>query len=259
MVGSAGRLGGRVALVTGAAQNIGAACAERLAAEGAAVTVNFHSTGSRGDAEAVAARIVAAGGRAIAAQGDVGSEADVAAMVARTVAELGEPTILVNNAATSVAGAPPWSDISASDFDRVLRTNVTGAFICASAVHPFMKRLGRGAIVNMGSVRSPLGHPGNAHYTTTKTALEGMGRVLAREMGVDGVTVNTIIVGAIRTAAEAVYGDPAELDRTMFGLQSIKRRGEPEDIAGVVAFLASSDASFITGQSIVVDGGWVMR
>ena len=85
-----------------------------------------------------------------------------------------------------------------------------------------------------------------------------MGRVLAREMGPDGITVNTIIVGAIRTAAEAAYGDPAEVDRVLLELQSIKRRGEPEDIAGVVAFLASRDAEFITGQSITVDGGWSM-
>jgi 3-oxoacyl-[acyl-carrier protein] reductase len=169
------------------------------------------------------------------------------------------PTILVNNAAASVAGSAPWHELKPDEWDQVLRTNVTGAFLCARAVHPFMRERQRGRIITMGSVRSPLGRPGNAHYTASKSALEGLGRVLAREMGPDGITVNTIIVGAIRTAAEAVYGDAAELDRMLLEQQAIKRRGEPADIAGIVAFLASRDADFITGQSIAVDGGWVMH
>jgi 3-oxoacyl-[acyl-carrier protein] reductase len=190
---------------------------------------------------------------------DVGDEPAVTAMVSAIERTLGGPTILVNNAATSVAGSTPWADIAVGDWDYILRTNVTGAFLCARAVYPFMKVKGYGRIVTMGSVRSPLGRPGNVHYTTSKSALEGMGRVLAREMGADGITVNTIIVGAIRTDAEAAYGDPAEVDRMLLDLQSIKRRGEPADIAALVAFLASRDADFITGQSITVDGGWVMR
>ncbi len=253
------RLTGGVALVTGAARNIGAAVATRLAAEGAAVAVNYHGADARDDAEAVVAAIVAAGGRAMAVAGDVGDEAGVAEMVTAIRDVLGGPTILVNNAAASVAGAPPWDVVGAAEWEAVLRTNVTGAFLCARAVHPFMKARGRGRIVTMGSVRSPLGRPGNIHYTTSKSALEGMGRVLARELGTDGITVNTLIVGAIRTPAEAAYGDAAAVDRELLALQSIKRRGEPEDIAGVVAFLASRDAGFITGQTITVDGGWVMR
>jgi NAD(P)-dependent dehydrogenase (short-subunit alcohol dehydrogenase family) len=253
------RLAGEVALVTGAARNIGAATAIRLAAEGAAVAVHHHGPSSRDDAEAVVAVIVAAGGRALAVAADIGNEAEVAGMVARIADELGGPTILVNNAAASVAGAPPWDEIGAEAWDAVLRTNVTGAYLCTRAVHPFMKARGHGRIVTMGSVRSPLGRPGNVHYTTSKAALEGMTRVLARELGPDGITVNTIIVGAIRTPAEAAYGDPAEVDRALLDLQSIKRRGEPGDIAGVVAFLASPDGGFVTGQAIVVDGGWTMR
>jgi 3-oxoacyl-[acyl-carrier protein] reductase len=190
---------------------------------------------------------------------DIGNEAAVTAMVAAVTDGLGGPTILVNNAAASVTGATPWTEISTAEWDGVLRANVTGAFLCARAVHPFMRARGLGRIITMGSVRSPLGRPGNIHYTASKSALEGMGRVLAREVGADGITVNTIIVGAIRTAAEAEYGDPAEVDRMLLDLQAIKRRGVPEDIAGVVAFLASPDAGFITGQTITVDGGWVMH
>jgi 3-oxoacyl-[acyl-carrier protein] reductase len=254
-----GRLDGEIALITGAAQNIVAATAERLAAEGAAIAVNYHPEATREDAETLAARIVSAGGKAVALAGDVGDEPQVAAMAARIRDTLGAPTILVNNAATSIAGAPPWHELEPEAWDRVLRTNITGAVICARALHPFMKARGRGRIISMGSVRSPLGMAGNAHYTASKSALEGLGRVLAREMGPEGITVNTIIVGAIRTPAEAAYGDPAELDRRFIDAQAVKRRGEPKDIAGVVAFLASRDADFITGQSIAVDGGWVMR
>ena len=253
------RLAGEVAIVTGAARNIGAATAIRLAAEGAAVAVNYHRDSARDDAVALVARIVADGGRAIAVAANVADEAQIAAMVAAVSDAFGGPTIVVNNAAASVAGAAPWTGIGAEQWDEVLRTNITGAFLCARAAHPFMRERGRGRIITMGSVRSPLGRPGNVHYTTSKSALEGMGRVLARELGPDGITVNTIVVGAIRTAAEAEYGDPADVDRVLLDLQSIKRRGEPSDIAGVVAFLASRDADFITGQSIVVDGGWVMH
>jgi 3-oxoacyl-[acyl-carrier protein] reductase len=252
-------LAGEVALVTGAARNIGAAVAMRLAAEGAAVAVHHHSAASRADAETVAAAITAAGGQAFAVEADIASEEAVAAMVAAIAARLGGPTILVNNAAASVTGTRPWTEIAAGEWDEVLRVNVTGAFLCARAVHPFMKALGRGRIITMGSVRSPLGRPGNAHYTASKAALEGMDRVLARELGADAITVNTIIVGAIRTAAEAEYGDPDAVDRMLLEAQAIKRRGEPSDVAGLVAFLASADADFITGQAITIDGGWTMR
>jgi 3-oxoacyl-[acyl-carrier protein] reductase len=252
------RLGGEVALVTGAARNIGAATAERLAAEGAHVAVHYHTHASRADAEALVGAIAGRGGHAVAVAADIADDAQVAAMVASVADTLGGPTILVNNAAASVAGAAPWQTLDVAAWDQVLRANVTGSFLCARACHPFMQARGRGRIITMGSVRSPLGRPGNAHYTASKSALEGLGRVLAREMGPDGITVNTIIVGAIRTAAEAVYGDAAELDRLLLAEQAIKRRGEPADIAGLVAFLASADADFITGQAIVVDGGWVM-
>jgi NAD(P)-dependent dehydrogenase (short-subunit alcohol dehydrogenase family) len=223
------------------------------------VAVHHHSASSRSDAEAIASGIAGRGGRAVVVEADIASEEAVATMVTRIADTLGGPTILVNNAAASVVGAKPWHEIGPPEWDAVLRANITGAMLCVRAVHGFMKARGRGRIITMGSVRSPLGRPGNIHYTTSKAALEGLGRVLAREMGADGITANTIIVGAIRTPAEAGYGDPAEINRVLLDLQAIKRRGEPADIAGLVAFLASRDADFITGQCITVDGGWVMH
>jgi len=250
---------GRVAVVTGAARNIGAAVAERLALDGAAVAVNHRAESSRADAEAVVERIRATGGRALAIQADVGNEGQVEQMVARVTERLGPPTILVNNAAASVAGQTGWLELTVADWDAVLRANVTGAFLCARAVYPAMRASGRGDIVNISSVRALLGREGNLHYTASKAALIGLTRTLAREVGRDGVRVNTLVVGAIRTPDESVYGDQREIDSILLDLQALKRRGEPEDVASLASLLVSDAAGFVTGQSITVDGGWVMH
>lgn len=253
------RLAGEVALVTGAARNIGAAIALRLAADGAAVALHYHTGKSHDDAEALAARIRGAGGAAMTVVADLADEAAVAAMAEAVRSALGAPAILVCNAAASVVGARPWNEIAPEEWDHVLRANVTGTILCLRALCPSMQRRGRGRVILTGSVRSPLGLAGNAHYTASKSALEGLGRVLARELGGDGITVNTIVIGAIRTPAEAAYGDPGAVDRRLLECQSVKRRGLPEDVAALAGFLASGEAGFITGQCITVDGGWSMR
>jgi 3-oxoacyl-[acyl-carrier protein] reductase len=250
---------GRVALVTGAAKNIGAAVARRLAADGAAVAVNHRSSDSRAAAEETVERIVAAGGRAARFQADVADEDQVRAMVEEVGRVLGPVGILVNNAARSVASQVPWTELTVEAWDEVLRANVTGAFLCARAVHPPMREAGRGEIANMSSIRAVLGREGNLHYTASKAALIGLTRTLARELGPENIRVNALLIGAIRTPEEATYGPPEEIDRMLFDLQSLKLRGEPDDVAAVTSFLVSSDARFITGQCVTVDGGWWMH
>lgn len=255
----AGRLAGRVAIVTGASRNIGAAVAERLAADGSAVAVNYSRPESQPGAAQVAAAIEQAGGRALAVRADLRDEGQIAAMVETVRRELGPPEILVNNAAASVTGNFEWETLTADQWDDVLRVNVTGSFLCARAALPSMREAGRGAIVNMSSIRARLGKPGLLHYTTSKAALIGFTRALAREVGEDGIRVNALIVGAIKTPDEAGYGDQDELDRFLFAEQALERRGLPSDIGDATAYLCSDDAGFITGQTITVDGGWVMH
>jgi len=252
-------LQGRIAVVTGAGRNIGAATAMQLAADGAAVVVNYPDARNEAEAARVVARIGGAGGRAAAIRADVSNEAEVRTMVAEAISVFGHPDILVNNAAVSVAAQAPWSELTDEAWDRVLRVNVTGAFLCAKAMYQSMRERGGGDIVNISSVTALLGHVGNLHYVTSKAALIGFTRALAREAGGERIRVNALIVGAIRTPDEAVYGNQEEVDTMVLSLQSLKRRGIPTDIGGVVSFLVSGDAGFITGQCITVDGGWVMH
>ncbi len=247
-----------VALVTGAAKNIGAAIAARLARDGFAVAVNHRSASSAAAAAAAAARIEAAGDLARVYEADVADPDAVTAMVERVESELGPVTALVNNAATSVACNISWLEISPEEWDRVQATNLRGAFLCTRAVYGGMSAAGGGSIVNLSSVRVPLGRPGNLHYTASKAGLIGFTRTLAREMGVDGVRVNCLVVGAIQTREEATYGDQEAIDAMLLDLQSLKVRGTPADVADVAAFFVSPASRFVTGQCLTVDGGWVM-
>ncbi|MEU8270617.1 SDR family oxidoreductase [Sphaerisporangium sp. NPDC049002] len=253
-------LAGRVAVVTGAAGGIGRRIALRLAADGAAVAVNYHpSAGEETTAEALVRRIGSAGGRAAAIPADVSDPGQVEDLVNTARDRLGPISALVCNAAVSVAARSDWRGLTAEDWSRVLAVNVTGAFLCVQAAYPDLAGSGHGAVVVMSSVTPLLGRTGNLHYVTSKAALIGLARALARESGPDGVRVNAIAPGAIRTPAESVYGDEAELAEAMSAVQALRRRGEPADVAAAASFLLGDDASFVTGQLLVVDGGWVMH
>jgi 3-oxoacyl-[acyl-carrier protein] reductase len=249
----------RVAIITGAIRNIGAAIALRLARDGAATVINYPDPSGADEAESVVRSIRAAGGRATAVQADV-SDPDEVTHMAEVVGDLfGPADILVNNAAIEVTSQAPWHELSPEGWARVFAVNVTGAFLCARALHQGMRTKGRGDIVSLSSITSLLGRTGNLHYVTSKSALIGFTRALAREVGKEGIRVNSLIVGAIQTPQEMAYGAPEAVNAELSALQSLKRRGLPNDVAGAVAFLVSEDAGFITGQSLVVDGGWAMQ
>jgi 3-oxoacyl-[acyl-carrier protein] reductase len=256
-----GRSSGRVGLVTGAARGIGRAICERLAADGAAVAVNYLSEKREVEAQSVASIIRDAGGRAIAVRGDVSDAEQVARMVHVVSSELGPATILVNNAAiTRVHG--PWTEIDEHEWDKVMAANSKSCFLCSRAVYPAMLEAGWGRIVNISSVTFLMGRADLTHYVASKGAMIGFTRSLARAVGTYGITVNSVSPGAIRTEmeVETTRDRPPEISSDQLSrLQAVPRRGTPEDVASAVSFLVSEEASFISGQLINVDGGLVMH
>jgi 3-oxoacyl-[acyl-carrier protein] reductase len=206
----------------------------------------------------VVAEITGAGGRAIAVPGDVSSAAEVDAMVQTVANEFGPVSILVNNAGITDAHKP-WQQIDEAEWDRVLAVNLKSCYLTLRAVYPAMQAAGWGRIINISSVTVHLGQANVLHYVSAKAGMIGFTRTLAREVGADGITVNAITPGAIQTESELdMFPDQAGLVTRMNQLQSVKRRGLPEDIAGAVVFLPSDASAFITGQTINIDGGWAM-
>jgi 3-oxoacyl-[acyl-carrier protein] reductase len=246
---------GQVALVTGAARGIGRATARRLAAHGAAVCVNYLTRDA--EAEAVAAEIRAGGGRAIAVHADIGEAAEVARMIARAEAELGPLTILVNNAGLSLQATLETYDAAA--LARMRRVNVDGPINTIRAVVPGMRSRRYGRIVTVSSIAAQGTQlPGNAFYAATKAEVDILTRRFAMEVGADGITVNAVAPGFIRTEMNRRDRGEAEYAAVLQRLGAramMGRAGEPEDIANAVAFLAAPDSGFITAQVLTVDGG----
>lgn len=247
-------LHGRVAIVTGAGGGLGEGICFGLAHAGAAVACVGRTPAS---IDAIRDRLRAGGNEAISVRCDVSDPEDVDRMVATVARELGGIDILVNNAA--IYPRRPWTEITKEEWDQVLGTNLTGYFLCAKAAFPYVKRGGRGRIINIASITVSGGWPMLLAYVSSKGGIVAFTRALAREVGPEGVTVNTIAPGAFPTDAEKIHPDPEGYNRYVLEQQSIKRRGTPDDIGNLVVFLASDAASFITGQMIQIDGGWVMH
>jgi 3-oxoacyl-[acyl-carrier protein] reductase len=241
------QLTGRVAIVTGASRGIGRAIARGLASRGAAVVA-----AARGDhAAAVVGEITAAGGRAEAASVDVTDRASVDALVGGALARLGRIDILVNNA--GIARDQLLLRMKAEDWDAVLATNLTAAFACTQAVlRPMIKQHG-GRIISISSVVGQAGNPGQANYAASKAGLIGFSKALALEVASRGVTVNVVAPGLIDT--DMTRGIAAGAQETWVAKIPLGRLGTPEDVAAAVCFLASDEASYITGQVLAVNGG----
>ena len=246
------RLEGRVAIVTGGARHIGAAYCRKLAAEGAAVVIADIL-----DGETVAEEIRSQGGRALALKIDVSKEEDTNLMAAEAVKSFGRIDILVNNAAIFInIQRQPFYQITAEEWDRVSAVNIKGPFLCAKAVFPQMKEQRSGKIINISSSTAYWGTPNFLHYVASKAALIGMTRSLAREVGEYGICVNAIAPGLVEHEGQNA---PKVLTELQLKARSIKRLQTPEDLLGTLVFLASSDSDFMTGQTIVVDGGSVFH
>lgn len=246
------KLEGKVALVTGGGKGIGKAIAAALAAEGAAVVINYH--GSVKKAEETVAEIEAAGGKAEAVQCDVAEFNACKEMIDQIIQKYGRLDILVNNAGITRDGL--LMKMSEEDFDSVIQTNLKGAFNCTRHVARQMIKQKGGRIISISSVSGVLGNAGQANYSASKAGIIGLTKAAARELASRGITVNAIAPGFIVTDMTEVLSDSikASVTETI----PMKRFGETKDIARTALFLASEDAKYITGQVICVDGGMAM-
>ena len=249
------RLKGKVAIVTGAGGGIGKALATRLAADGASVVIadvrNF------GEAAAEIAKVT--GARTLGLQIDISSETDTGRMAAETIKAFGRLDVLVNNAAVfSTLKLKPFEQIGVEEWRKVLDVNVIGVALACRACVPHMRKGGYGRIINLASGAPLKGVPHFLHYISSKGAVIAMTRGLARELGKDGITVNSLAPGFTLSENLLSREDHMNAGAASRSSRAIARDETPQDLVGAVSFLASSDAAFVTGQTLVVDGGSAM-
>ncbi len=246
------KLEGKIALVTGGGRGIGRAICLELAARGVTVIVNYNRSESA--AAEVVAQIEAAGGSAQSKQGDVSDEAQVTALFKAVISEFGTIDILVNNAGMTRDNVIMM--MKPDDFDAVIETNLRSCWLCCKTAARTMMRKRTGSIINITSVVGIAGNGGQSNYAASKAGIIGLTKSLAKELAVRGVRVNAVAPGFIATDMTADLSDEVK-DKALEAIP-LGRMGAPEEIAKAVAFLASSDAAYITGQTLVVDGGMVM-
>lgn len=239
----------RVALVTGGSRGIGRAIAQRLAADGCRVVVNYAS--NEVAAQETAAAITAAGGEAVAIQADVGNAAAVTDMFATIAENFGAVEVLVNNAGITRDGL--LVRMGRDDWDDVIRTNLSSVYLCTKAAMRGMLRGRWGRIVSIASVAGISGNPGQANYAAAKAGIIGFTKSVAKEVGSRGITANVVAPGFIETDMTAALGEG--VTDGAVDVIAVGRLGSPTEVASAVGYLVSEDASYITGQTIVVDGG----
>ena len=253
-----GRLAGRVAIITGGGHGIGKAYALGMAREGAKIVIAEIDAKA---AEEVASELRREGFEALAVRTDVGDRASAEAMAKRAVEAFGKIDILVNNAAifaTVPMSRSPFDDIGIDEWDRMMRVNLRGTWLASRAVVEHMRKNGYGKIINISSGTALKGSPSRIHYVTSKAGVLGFTRTLAMELGKDGIRVNCVAPGS--TLSEEDPDDKVVEMRTRAAEErALKRVQEPEDLVGAIVFFASADSDFITGQTLVVDGGACMH